>query len=115
MSFWSKGRGLNCDEDARQRNNAVIERLPVLPGLSPDKRAVDPDLQLPFNLTYREARSLYAAYRAYRRKLEKSKSRSTFVAEGEQQDKALYAIEQARALEARLLVFIETFPKEQHA
>jgi hypothetical protein len=93
-------------------NQEAVLTLPDLPELPPGRgrdEDVHPRLELSFGMTYREARSLYRAYRVQRRKLERSKQKSTFIAGTGQRDAAMDAIHKARALEVRLFDFVESF------
>lgn len=93
-------------------NQEAVHDLPDIPELPPGRgmdEGVHPNLELTFGMTYREARSIYRAYRIQRRKLEKSKQKSTFIAGNGRRDAAMDAIHKSRGLEMRLYDFVESF------
>lgn len=106
-----RARELDPDE-AVLINERAVSTLPDLPELPPGRgrdENVNPRLELLIGMTYREARSVYRSWRVQRRKLERSKQKSTFVAGRGSRDAAMDAITKARTLEVRLYEFVESF------
>lgn len=66
---------------------------------------------LPFDLSYTEALALHSLVRWKRRKNERALAKSTYVPPPGSAHAGEVAVAKSRALEERLMAFIETFPE----